>query len=346
MERDQLEKILKTVAPALSTHDIIPVFQCFCFSGGTITAFDERVAMQMPCEDFGLEGAVDGKLLMRWVSAATKDLEATTNKGDLLLKSGRSRIKLPIIPKSDFLFEYPNTKKAPNVYFESEDFISALQRAMVSLGIDPGSPTLLGITLEFSEGVITMYSSNNVTLTRTQCVANVPIDLIGLDVIMPPRLVSLIYKSRTLGFHQMTVGKGYFSFDTAEGVRVFGRQARGADVDQFLEFLEGVVWGSPAWCRSPEGFKEAIQRSMMMGDDPRLEIEVSGQIATLKTRDKKGESKDKIKFKGHGDTKVTISPSTLKASADFYEDIQLVEGECLALQGEGFQHIVSLLGDE
>lgn len=348
MESTALNETLKQVSPALSTNDIVPVFRCYCFSGGTVTAFDERVAIQAPCVGFPLEGAIDGVLLSKWVnSAAGKDITVQEASGDAVFKAGRSRLKLPIIPADEFLFKFPKLGKQPTVEFGWEDFMWALQKSKISMGIDPASPTLLGITMHFSAGRITMYSSNNITMTRVVCHCVVPEDLYGAEVIMPPRLVELLYKTRASEYSNMVVGKGYFAFTTEDGTKVYGRQARGADAEQFLDMLESIGWDeSEGWAEAGVEFSEAITRATLMGEESTMALDIEKGVATLTTKSARGINRDTVALKGHPDAVAQVLPTVVLPGLEYATKLQLLGEECLATHGEGFDHIVALLGDE
>src|SRR5882762_6009979 len=59
MNRAELVKTLELVKPALAVTNMIPIFQCFTFTGGFVSACNDTVAIFGPAdtkESFGIHG--------------------------------------------------------------------------------------------------------------------------------------------------------------------------------------------------------------------------------------------------------------------------------------------------
>src|ERR1700675_1985783 len=104
MNRKYLVDTLELIKPALSKDNTVPVFQCFTFQDGLITAYDDTVAIIGPtnCEDeFGVHG---NTLLGLLSSSSVEEVDLSLDKNDLVIKMGKSTSRLPYIPGSDFIF--------------------------------------------------------------------------------------------------------------------------------------------------------------------------------------------------------------------------------------------------
>src|ERR1700722_5373012 len=96
MNRAELVTKLALVGHGLADHNLVPMFQCYCFDGEVVSAYNDALGVIAPCpcpEIF----AVNGKTLLGLLTNShAEEVEfALEDKHDLSIKTGKSRFKLP-----------------------------------------------------------------------------------------------------------------------------------------------------------------------------------------------------------------------------------------------------------
>lgn len=170
VNRETLLKIINLVRPALSTQNFVPALMHFLFSAGNVTAFNDvtAITVKAPKELAGLECCLPGDLLVRALnslsteSVALKEVDSNT----VLITSGRSRIKVPMLPVEDFPLK-PFSADAPDAEFDvTEFFLTGVRLCLIGVGTDPTHPAQMGVTVETEGGTGVLYSTDNVTISR------------------------------------------------------------------------------------------------------------------------------------------------------------------------------------
>lgn len=195
--REALSRAATLVRPALASKEYVPALTHVLFAGGRASAYNDVAAISVAMEGADAIGrCVPGeKLIGALGSFGGADVVAQDDKdGALVLKSGRSRVKLPTLPKSDFPLELPSNGQGHEVKLARE-VVRAVERCLVSVGTDAAHPAQSGVTLESGEdGRAVLYSTDNYSISR--CATAAPIKLpADAPVILPKffceQLVSL-----------------------------------------------------------------------------------------------------------------------------------------------------------
>lgn len=167
MERKQLLDKLTLVAPALSAIDVIPVMQCFWFTGTHVMAYNDTIAISTPCKtDF--KGAIRGTTLLELLKASkAKDIEfVVDDDANLTVKAASSRFKLGYLKPSDFVHEMPEAKQKDALPVNVRTFLDCVDACMVSVGNDTARADFLGVTVIPKKDELHLYSTNNESMTR------------------------------------------------------------------------------------------------------------------------------------------------------------------------------------
>lgn len=105
--KNDLARLLGSVIKAVETRNTIPILGTvrLIADGTTLTVtgtnLDVEIAGSVPATGT-LSACVDAKLLSGIVSKAGSEISMETDTGQLVVKSGRSRFKLPTLPVEDF----------------------------------------------------------------------------------------------------------------------------------------------------------------------------------------------------------------------------------------------------
>lgn len=305
MKRLELLGALKMAAPALSKKGLIPVFTCFCFHDKTVTAFNDTLAIRVPCS-LEMEGCIDGDTLLKFIRAskAGKVEIVEVKKKNVRMKFGRSRVRWPFYPVKDFLFE-PETEGEEAHRFKVKDkFMRALEAALISPGTNPAAPNRMGVTMVFEENGIVLYSTDGISMTRVR--VNMKFKLprkilkrpVMMDTVFVQALVDhhRVDKIKYLGITEDTVEAW-----SQEGVWFYIRQRLDAEPKVFTDVFR--EHRNRARFMAPKGFDRALQRAIVLidaggGRDVRLSLR-DGRVY-LKTETLAGDVKDVLR---HGSMK-------------------------------------------
>lgn len=169
MKRESLLEVLSIVDPAVASNDLIPVLTHYWFTGKAVMAYNDVVAISVPYKsDF--KGAIRGSLLSGVLSKyAGADVTLTPEEGNVLIKSGRSKMRVPLLPTDAFLFTFPKvdpdgatlslTRKSKHA------LVRALDICLQALSRRVSEPQRLGVTVIPSKEKLKFYSTDSVTLS-------------------------------------------------------------------------------------------------------------------------------------------------------------------------------------
>jgi DNA polymerase III sliding clamp (beta) subunit (PCNA family) len=159
-----LAKLLESLAKvkeATAKQDLLPILKCFCFTGKTVFAYDDKMAVETEC-DIGIRGAVPADQFYNFVKTFPEDKISFDQKDEttFVIKSGKSRIELTGRNEDSFIFEMPDSGSD---YFDhhieiDEEFVKGLRMCMSSVSTTYMLPVFAGITVEIDKGICYMHS--------------------------------------------------------------------------------------------------------------------------------------------------------------------------------------------
>src|ERR1700757_1851266 len=95
LRKEILDKV-QTVSPALANNDLVPVLSHLWFTGTSLMAYNDQIAISVPCKtDFkvAVPGATFISLLKNTIA---KEIELSVANDEMQIKAASSRLKLPI----------------------------------------------------------------------------------------------------------------------------------------------------------------------------------------------------------------------------------------------------------
>jgi hypothetical protein len=182
MKRVELLERLSLVSPALapeSKTELTTGYSRFKFDGKNVLAFDDVIAMEVPC-DILLEGAVEGPFLLDIMTTKSGEIDSFERDGEYLKIICKAAIydekgEIKGYKTDDDLFDIVDNEKGFSFSFPSkkgrykfeidEEMKSGLLHCLVSASDDTSKPQQMGIFLDIDEDQIIMYSTNNVSLS-------------------------------------------------------------------------------------------------------------------------------------------------------------------------------------
>lgn len=184
IERKALTEVVNLVKPALSTAAYIPALTHICFDGEYATAYNDVAAISIK-SPMDLECCLPGDLLARTLNsfAATHVALQPGSGSEVVMSSGRSKIKMPTLPVDQFPFTLPENGKGG--FDVTAEMLKGIDRCLISVGNDPTHPAQMGITLDVDEdGHAVLFSTDNFSISRYQTKSK--IDLPGDSPVILP----------------------------------------------------------------------------------------------------------------------------------------------------------------
>lgn len=335
MNRAELVKTLELIKPALATTNMIPIFQCFTFTGGFVSAYNDTIAILGPAdtnESFGIHG---NTLLGLLSNSQAETITLTLEHDTAILKLGKTVSKLPFQPEENFLFKEPPDDWEFKIQI-TESLVEAIKLCLETVSSDTTQAALLGITLEND----LMYSCNGDCLTRIKLKNKVK-----NRVLMPTVFCEAVVKL----WSSLTMTGGFLRFNT-EWVYadlgawvVYGRILEINDPIDFTQLIKKTVKGGIPPCYPfPDGFSGALSRARVLADpeSQKTVVTIAKSKMTLLTETHMGEIKDDFKLEGHSDVEASINASHLQKALESCIGLAVLEN-CIILEAPDVFKLVS-----
>lgn len=329
MNRAYLTKTLELIKPALATTSIIPVFQCFTFTEGTVSAYNDTVAVIGPSE-FEEACGVHGNTLLGLLSnSSVEEAEFELKADTLIVTLGKSVSKLPATAEADFIFEVPDDKWDFKMAFTESTF-EALKLCLETTSADTTQLALQGVTVEGDR----MYSCNGDVLTRIQLKSGV-----GKNRIMMPEPFCAAV-TRLWGSLEMTKGTIHFNKDWVYADlgdwAVYGRLLEITEPIDFDGLIKKTVKKTVPVQGVPLGLDEALARARVLSDveNNKTLVSVAKGKLILTTETHNGHIRDELPFKGHADVDASVHAAYLAKAIKFCDKMAIYEA-CTVMEKEG-----------
>lgn len=116
-----------------------------------------------------LTGGIECRAFRNWINAASGDITAREEEGNLKLASGHNKFKTAILPTETLLFEIPEVGKDKTAIPLSHTFMTHLSHAMTSIEGSSIQSKTGWVTMKIDKN-IEFYSTNQATITRINTV--------------------------------------------------------------------------------------------------------------------------------------------------------------------------------
>lgn len=342
MKTKTLLKALKTAAPALHHRDFIPILTHFCFADDHVFAYDDKTAVVV-FEETGLKCAVPGRTLLQMLDGAGDEVDVKQEKNEVVIKDGKSLMRLPILAGDSFVFEMPDVESGYEIEMD-DALVSALEFCAVCASTESLRPEFLGVTVSLRKGQpLSLYASDNLTCTRITTKTKAQKTL---QVTIPKtsaELISKVYRdlkedldSASLLISENHIVATYSDKDSARPVCVVCKilAIKPPDVEkQLQQHLKDVTY-----FETPTGLEQALRRCAVV-----LSLELSQHCsmqavsAELVIKAKGGVGQVEAKLPGKkikGVKELLIHPPHLLRSLPQCQQLALTESVVAVRGGE------------
>lgn len=347
VSRSSLLEAANLVKPALSNQQFVPVLSHLIFDGVSVTAFNDVSAISVR-SDLDLEGCVPGDMLLKSLSSLSGAEVVLTHSSDsIVLACGRSKVKLPVLPLSDFPFSMPEFEGIGLLL--NSKILQGIASCLPGSGSDPTHPAQMGVTMIPVDGMIGLYATDNFTISRYLAKSSIKIpgdvpvilptffcqQLLSLSKAYPDQEVRLIAEPDHLlariGEHVHLYTKVAVQVEPLDFERVLNRHLGDENIDDGLKEI-------------PAGFDAAIDRALMVvsGEvDKSSKITVGKGKMKLETVSGTAESLDSFTWDGSDLLEVRVDPGFVARSLKLGTHVAILDSAMIVTNGDQFLHLIS-----
>lgn len=335
LSRISLIENMETVADALASSDTVPVLTHFWFTGKRLLAYDNVIAISIPCEtDF--TGAVPKTLLDLLKTHKAQDVELTAKGEALHVKAATSNFKLPVMPKDDFVFAMPALPKADELpEIDTGDFIGALKSCTRSLGSDTSRADFAGVTLIQGKGELLMFSFDRATVSFG-C-APIKGKLSTKRAILPTAFCKQLLRlaDTAKGDDELLLDvNDEYALARLAGVTVFGRLVEPDSPLPFVKIMDETLEAADAgFFDVSEKLEGILERASIITSrgiaKTRMKVSIVKGKAQFTSKSEAGEAEDWDTIKGHPDTEAMLDPRRI------LDGLKTLDQFAIAVTGDG-----------
>ena len=307
INREHLSKIAAMVKPAIATQAYIPALTHIKFDGEFATAYNDVSAIIVRAE-VDVEICIPGDLLIRALNsfgAESLAIQKPEKEHSVVLSSGRSKLKMPVLPLSAFPFELPEAEGTEIVLDAS--IIKGIERCLMSVGTDQTHPAQMGVTMEAdSKGCAVLYSTDNFTISR--CQTKTKIELPGDTPIILPTFFcqQLVALSKSFAEEEtvLIVQPGALLVEFGKNAKLFNKTLVDLEPLDFPRIFDKHCKISKLKERLgkiPDNWDSSFNRAMLVlsGEvDKVTRVHVGDEVTKLHTSSSMGNSDDIVNTEG------------------------------------------------
>lgn len=348
MIRKELLDTLELVRPALADDNLVPIFETFCFDQGTVYAYKDNLGIIAPCaveETF----AVKGKVLVDLLKASqAKEVELDMKKEDVVLTAGKSKMKLPYMPREDFLFEEPESEEWQMILDLDEDLLGALSLCLITASTDHSMPAFMGVTIKGGKhpalyscdgDALSRYTLGGMTLNQRDGLYTVPNNFVEA-------VLRITKATATEG--QLYVNDEWCLAELGNNFKIFGRVIKNDEPLDYEKQIKKTIKGEPTFIEIPDGLIPALNRARVVADPEGKAtlLSVDGDKLQVNTDTHIGEVKDVVAIDGgHPKVEANVSAKLISRAISICKEFALFDNCTLYRQGESFMLLVANMDD-
>jgi DNA polymerase III sliding clamp (beta) subunit (PCNA family) len=329
MLRSNLVQTLEFVGRALASNDLVPVWQCFCFNGEEVIAYNDSLGIVAPCKTSGTF-ALNGKTLLGLLSASRGEkvefIVGRTN--EITIKTGKSVFKLPYHPISEFLFEEPKVRGDVSVPW-TELTAKKFEACLSTSSRDLTQEGLMGVCVD--KGVL--YGCDSDALTRCEWLGKG--DNFG-PATMPNSFCETLLKVLDCNSEDFLRVSKDWSWARIGNYNIYGRMIANPQQLDHEQLIKDTVKGKLTYAPLPKGLEHALSRARVLADaeTAKTVLTVEGGELTLLTATHMGVVKDNLPLPKHPDVEADVSAAIIQRSISLCQEMAITEN-CVCFRGEG-----------
>jgi len=344
MNRADLVSKLELTGRALAPNNLVPIFQCFCFDGEAVSAYNDALGIVTPCKTTGAFAVYGSTLLGLLKNSHTEEVEFSLEaENEVTIKTGKSRFKLPYFGKDDFLFKIPDEEWVARLSI-NEGLLRGLDACLLTSSRDMAQQKLLGVGLLPYQKGMAFYSCDGDGLTRYVIGGKA---VRGASFLLPnafcEALIQVTKETKvTTGALCINGEWAYAALDN--NYEIWGR----VDVtdlfdyeDLFLKTVKGEVSFQPV----PKGLDHALSRARVIADpeSAKTVLDVNEGKLRLTTDTHMGIVKDVLSYSSETIT-VDVSAALVQRAIGLCDEMAILDRCTVYRHGANLLMVVSNMG--
>jgi DNA polymerase III sliding clamp (beta) subunit (PCNA family) len=339
LDRLKFFQAAELAKPALSEKEMVEECLCFWLDGKSLTAFDDAsLGIQVPFVG-ELKGGIRGSVLLGFLEhGSAAELEVTIEEKDqALLKIGRSRLRLSLMPSGRAIWQLPALDKEKPYRLPAE-VLEALKAVRISLG--PGTAKLeqLGVTIMPAQGGLQFYASDEKTVAWASCkkAGNWPLkDRVIMPTAFVEQLIRLADEKTDLWISDREV-----MAKREDGLILFARMIHaGSKVTDFKAVIDRELKDVQMF-DIPERLKAGLERVAIVSGDEVVAMWFQGNTLRIHATAKFGELKDIIEIDAHPkELEFKLNPELMKRALDLCKTMGASERATI-MAGDNFLYMI------
>lgn len=334
LERDVLLAQLRILRPALADKSPVEGLNQIWFSGDKATAFNDIIAIEVPCES-GVEGGVNGGTLLGMLEAsAAKEVEIGVNAKDgetLSLRAAGMKADFPILPLERAIFSFPATLP------KGVDIDDALGGALkhVALALSSAGDNM-GVTFVVEGAQLATYATDGTTIAWARVPK--PKGYAAKRLVLSPTFCDQLSALNEGGMSLSLMEDCAVAVDNQSGVRLFGRLVEVAKDLDFAGVVKTNVPNTKSAVPLPDKLASALARAEVLVTGVQrtaVEVGVKKGVLRLHLKTDLGELSEAITLAGkHPDVDSLFNGSFIARGLSRSKTF-MVSDQCFAMLGEG-----------
>ena len=347
MKRAELVKLLELVEPALSDTNLVMVYTCFMFGKKTIAAYNDHLGIVAKGSLGTQPFATGGKPLLGLLQNTVAD-EVNFQLTDeaVVVKAGKSTIKLPYFKEDEFLFTEPKEKWGASIALSTE-VIEGLEICLTTASNDLSKPAYLGVCFNIDKNSTKLYSTDGDAITRYTVPGG---SGNGAGVYTVP--TSFCEATLKINNQFSLGGEGTIELNenwakaTLNGFVIYGRMIVNDKPPDHQSVLDEHVGKKQTFSNLPLGLDGALARARVLADpeSSKTVMTVEGGKLRLVTETPSGTVKDELSIKGHADVEAIVHASLVARSLTVCDQLAILDGVTAYKQGNTVLQVVANIG--
>lgn len=348
MIRKDFLKTLELVAPALAQENLVAIFQSFCFNDNTVYAWRDTLGVVAPCP-VDKNFAVHGKTFIDLIRASNaKEIDIELDKENVLVRAGKSKMKLPFSEASDFIFEEPEDEKWDVMMDIDKHLLRGFQLCLTTSSTDNAMPAFMGISVVTNGTDVLLYSCDGDAISRFTTDGKTKAKV---HYTIPNDFCETLLKiADKTGYRngQLYVNGQWAVAELSNGFRIFGRIIENPEPMQYEKDIARVLKVSPEFVEIPSTLNQALNRARIIGETENrsTDLRFDGKKLYMTTDSHMGIVKDILPLKSkHPSLEVKVNAKLMSRAISVTSEFAVQE-DCTAYRhGDDFFLVMANLAE-
>lgn len=290
----------------------MPIFNHLIFDGKTVHAYNDVIGI---VDDLPTNGAfaLHGQTLLGVLrSLRSKEVDLIAGEHEVTVRTQSSRVKLPYLPKSSFVFEEPE-ERWQQVFHIDDDFLQGLDLCLSTVAKDYSLPALMGVFLSVSDSGVLMYSCNGDTISRVKLKPPKGIENSFLCVI-PAAFGEVALKMfKDAHSPELALSETWAAL-SCKGPSLYGRIVSTSSPLDHEKLITDTLQGKPTYVPVPNGLEAMLERAMVITGkhSSPTTLTVADGVLDLFTTTPMGEVRDRVRLTGHPDVVAKVNADAVR----------------------------------